>query len=112
VGSYKPDAPSPDAARACADLALADHAPFWVSVDEPVADARVMTGYASDGTTSWLIHYSESIPPTGIGPIDDGATAMTCSALAVGPPCATIESDLCIACADPQPATVTCPKPR
>ena len=96
-------------ARACVATARADGAPWWVSIDQGVADGRRLTGFADDGARVIEVDY-EAVYSMGIGGDDEQVYVSSCGAFGDrGPRCGTIAGDLCFLCGAPAPLDLTCP---
>jgi len=95
---YADEGLEPYAAYQCARM----HAKFWVAIDPPSADGGEVTGYASDGTTSYFIDDKFALS-MGIGPNEEDVRVYRCAALVSPRPCTTMPYDLCLSCTDGVP---------
>jgi hypothetical protein len=94
-----------EAAHDCVADALASASGFAVTLDQAVADGRIVVAYASDGTSIYRIDYTyvmSFVPPY----IDsESIAASVCAELDDrGRDCGQLYQELCFECLDPQPA--------
>ena len=99
------DLPTLTAAHDCVAAAQAGGGGFAVTLDQAVADGRIVVAYASDGAAIYRIDYSYAmgfVPPY----IDsESISADSCADLRDrGADCGELHDNLCLECVDPSPA--------
>lgn len=94
-------------AHNCARTAQDAHAPYWVAIDPQSADGGEISGYASDGTTTYSIRYEYVIGQL-VGPDEEQVDLYTCTNLETVLPCTTLDSDLCLTCTERVRSTLKC----
>jgi hypothetical protein len=92
---YRDDGLTSFAAYQCARA----HPRFWVAIDPPSADGGEITGYASDGTSSFFVDYQFAIG-MGLGPDEEDLRVYRCASLLSPRPCTSLDADLCLSCTD------------
>ncbi len=94
-----------EAAHDCVAEALAGTSGFAVTLDQAVADARIVVAFASDGASVYRVDYTYVMgfmPPY----VDsESIAAVACTELHDrGRDCGQLYQDLCFECIDPSPA--------